>query len=102
MSASDIQILIGSVTGLFVVLAGGAKWLLSHIDARQVKSELAEAKARTELSDRLHEEIRVLRSEVASMQSEKGLYLRRIFQLERFIHAQPGINIPEMEGWPPV
>jgi len=102
MSANEIQILVASITGLLVVLGGGTKWILSHIDAIQTKSAIAEAQARTELSKRLHEEIHVLRMELDKMQAEKRLYLRRIAKLEEFIHAQPDIEIPTMTGWPPL
>lgn len=101
MNATDIQILLASIGGLFVTLGVGSKWLLMYIDQKQAQSELAEATARTELSTRLYEEIRVLRLELANSHQEKRMYLRRIFQLEAFIHSHPGIQVPQMEGWPP-
>lgn len=94
MTPSEIQILIGSIAGLVAAVAGGAKWLLTYIESLQIKASMAEAVAREKLSERLHEEIRVLRI-------ENQLYLRRIYQLEGFIHRQPGIDIPHLEGWPP-
>lgn len=102
MSAVDIQILLGSIAGVLVVLGGGSKWLLSYVDAIQVKSALAEERARTSLSSRLHEEIKVLRDQLESMRTRENLYMRRIYQLESFIHQQPGIDIPTMTGWPPL
>lgn len=93
--------LLASLSGLIVLFGGGAKWLLAHIAANAATSALKESEARAALSERLHDEIRLLRTELAEMHVEKKIYLRRIFQLERFIHAQPGINIPDMEGWPP-
>ena len=109
MSASDIQILIGSVIGLIAALAGGCKWLLMHIEANQVKANLAEEKARSELSTRLYAEISALRQELlvsraetTASHKENKLYLRRIFQLEAFIHTQKGVQAPQMDGWPPL
>lgn len=102
MTPSDIQILIGSIAGLLAVVAGGAKWLLTHIETLQIKYALTESGAREKLSDRLHEEIRVLRMQLVDQQLVSRLYLRRIYQLEGFIHRQPGISIPDLDGWPPV
>lgn len=101
MTAADIQTLIGSAILILATLGGGVQWLLTYIKAAQTQGELAEAKARTELSDRLYEEIRLLRQELANSHEEKRLYLRRIFQLENAIHAQTGMEMPVMEGWPP-
>ena len=94
--------LLASLSGLIVLFGGGSKWLLAHIAANAATSALKESEARSLLSEHLHNEIRILRIELAEMHIEKKLYLRRIFQLERFIHAQPGIDIPDMEGWPPL
>lgn len=101
MTAADIQTFIGSAILILATLGGGVQWLLTYIKAAQTQGELAEAKARTELSDRLYEEIRLLRQELANSHEEKRLYLRRIFQLENAIHAQTGMEMPVMEGWPP-
>lgn len=101
MSANDIQVLLGSAGAFILILSGGGKWLLTHIDALQAKSSLLESTAREALSNRLHEEIRVLRVELVESHKISRLYLRRIHQLEGFIHTQPGIDIPAMDGWPP-
>ena len=101
MSPESITLLVGALGGFLVVIGGGAKWLLSHLDAKDNASARREAEAREALSIRLHEEIQVLRNEIHRNQIEKALYLRRIYQLEFFIHKQPGIEIPSMEGWPP-
>lgn len=101
MTASEIQILITSLIGLLVVFGGGSKWMLTYIDARQAKSALTESQAREALSAILHEEIRVLRMELATSNANSRLYLRRIYQLESFIHTQLLMPIPAMEGWPP-
>lgn len=101
MTASEINMVVGAVLALFAAIAGGGKWLLLYINAQQAESDLAETKARGELSDRLYEEIRVLRLELSNSHAEKRLYLRRIFQLESFIHAQQGLMMPTMDGWPP-
>lgn len=101
MTAAEVQILIASLVALFGVMGAGAKWMLSHIDSKQLKSELSEERARTDLSNRLHDEIKVLRDQLQRLVADKSLYLRRIYQLESFIHKHPGIDIPEMDGWPP-
>jgi hypothetical protein len=101
MSATDIQILLASVGVLLVTVGAGTKWLLMYIGAKQAEAALAESTARNELSARLHEEIRVLRVELAGLHTENRVYLRRIFQLEGFIHNYPDITLPDMEGWPP-
>lgn len=107
--AAEIQILITALIGLLVVFGGGIKWMLMYIDGKQTKSSLNEADARVALSTMLHEEIRILRQElaisnatIAESNATSKFYLRRIYQLESFIHTQAGISIPTMEGWPPV
>jgi hypothetical protein len=101
MSMTEVQILLASIGGLLVVLGTGTSWLLKHIENLQSKEALENIKARTELAERLRSEINVLRADVAQLQDVNRLYLRRIYQLESFIHQQPGINIPSMNGWPP-
>lgn len=113
MSAADISTLLIAAGGFLVVLGGGGKYLLSRMDAKNeaaairmdAKNELAakqEDAARTALSERLQVEISHLREELQKVQGANALYLRRIYQLESFIHRQPGIDIPMMDGWPPV
>lgn len=102
MSAADIQILLASIGVFLVTMGAGAKWLVMYIAAKQSEAALAESTARGELSARLHEEIRVLRVELAGLHTENKTYMRRIFQLEGFIHTHPNLSIPTMEGWPPV
>lgn len=112
MTVTDFQIFATTAVGILVVLGGAIKWLFMYVDTQQKitlgntealqrVTALNEANARTELSARLHDEIRVLRVELSDMRAEKRLYLRRILQLEAFIHAQPGISIPPLDGWPP-
>ena len=101
MTPADITLLIGAIGAFFAVLGGGAKWLLNHIDDKAMESASREESARSALSERLQQEINGLRLDIAKVQAEKSLYLKRIYQLEYFIHMQPGINIPAMEGWPP-
>jgi hypothetical protein len=101
MTATDINTFIGSVIIVLATLGGGVQWLLTYIKAAQTEGELAEAKARTELSDRLYEEIRLLRQELANSHEEKRLFMRRIFQLENAIHMQAGMEMPVLAGWPP-
>lgn len=101
MTMTEVQILFGSLGGLLVTLGTGASWLLKHMEGLQSKAALENLTARTELGERLHIEISALRAEVAQLQGVNRLYLRRIYQLESFIHQQPGIDIPLMAGWPP-
>lgn len=93
--------LIIAIGGLLAVVGGGIKWLLGRVEARIAASAANEKEAREELAKRLNEEIRLLRIELVVAQKDKSLYLRRIYMLENFIHKQPGIEIPIMEGWPP-
>ena len=102
MNAADIQIVATALCGLLVAMGGGASWVIKHIDAKQARSEVAQSIARDALSLRLHEEISSLRVELARMHTENKLYLRRILQLEAFIHTHPGLRAPAMEGWPPL
>lgn len=101
MGTESIVLLLGALGTFFVVIGGGAKWMLSHLDSKDKASALREAEARTELSLRLNQEIASLRADLVRVQSEKSVFLKRIYQLEFFIHQQPGISIPHMEGWPP-
>lgn len=102
MTASDIQIIFASIAALLLALGGGVKWLLVYVAGKQAEGALSESKARSKLSERLYEEIRVLRLELANSHAEKQIYLRRIFQLEAFIHSHEGIELPVMDGWPPL
>ena len=98
---NDIVLLLSSIGGMFIILGGGVKWLLSHIDAKTLAAQKVELDARTQLSNGLNDDIRKLREVVDMMQKRESIYVRRIYQLEGFIHTQPGITIPTMEGWPP-
>lgn len=102
MTAQDITLFLGAF-GVFIgVLGGGGKWLLSHIAANTLASETREQAAREELSKRMREEIDSLKLLLSKTLAEKALYLKRIYQLELFIHKQKDIEIPEMQDWPPV
>ena len=98
--SENIGVLLGSFGGFLVVLGGGVKYLLHYLDAKDVVAELRESQARSELSNRLHDEINDLRKEVSKMRDKELIYLRRIYQLEIFIHQQPNLKIPTLEGWP--
>lgn len=106
MTPESITLLVGSLGGFLTVLGGGVAWLMSHLNAKDAASALRESEARNELNRRLQEEIAGLRSELLLLKQERAselsIYRRRIYQLEFFIHQQPGINIPTMEGWPPI
>ena len=99
MTPSEI---LAAIVTVSAIVGGGAKWIFVVIRADQTAMALKEAEARIELSQRLHDEIRLLRVDLSVMHKEKKLYLRRIYQLEAFIHSKPGMDLPIMEGWPPV
>lgn len=101
MSTDNWPALLVAIGGLLAVLGTGIKWLLNKVEARIASSAVKEQEAREALSKRLNEEIYLLRGELVKSQLEKSLYLRRIYVLEAFIHRQPGIEIPDMNGWPP-
>jgi cell division protein FtsB len=98
---TDVNIIIMSALAVLTAIGGAGKWLLIRIDNKQAASDSAEAEARKALEDRLNEEIKALRAELEHSHALNRLYLTRIFQLEAFIHAQPGIDLPDMQGWPP-
>lgn len=98
MTPNEIFFAIITVLGL---IGGATKWIFVVIRSDQSEMALKEAEARIELSQRLHDEIRLLRVDLSLMHKEKKVYLQRIYQLEAFIHKQPGIELPIMKGWPP-
>lgn len=101
MTAEQWPALIIAIGGVLGGIGAGIRWLLGRVEARIAASAASEKEAREKLADRLNEEIRLLRIELSVSQKDKSLYLRRIYMLENFIHKQPGIEIPIMEGWPP-
>ena len=101
MSASEIQIFLASIGAFLVILAGGTKWLLTHIENQQIKAAQAESALRTQLADRLHEEIRGVKLELLESQATNRLYLKRIYQLEALILKLTDLDLPELIGWPP-
>jgi hypothetical protein len=105
MTVQEWPIVAGALAGLLAVFGTGIKWLVGRIDTQQANAAKMESDARMELSARLHEEIRVLRDELTQARKthaeELALYRQRVYQLEHFIHEQPGINIPSAEWWPP-
>lgn len=101
MTAESITLLLGALGTLFVIIGGGAKWMLSHLDAKDKASALRESEARNALSTRMSEEIFALRQQLDQVRSSSQLYLRRVYQLEYVIHSTTGMKLPEMEGWPP-
>lgn len=101
MTPESITLLIGALGGFFVIIGGGAKWMLSHLDAKDQASALRESEARNELSKRMNEEISALRLQLDTVRSTSQIYLRRVYQLEYIIHTHPDMTLPDMEGWPP-
>lgn len=92
---------ITAMAGLLVVFGGGAKWLLMRTDEKNRLAAAEQTELRVALSDRLHDEIRILRQDITRLQNKESLYLRRIYQLENHIHKHPDIEVPDLEGWPP-
>lgn len=119
MTASDWVLLLGGVTTILITVGGGLKYLIDRSDTKETaaalvesearavmmaettKAQLAESAARERMSERIHGEITALNVLIEKLKERNGLYLRRIYQLEGYIHQQPGIAIPTMEGWPP-
>ena len=101
MTAESLTLLIGALGGFFIVIGGGAKWMLAHLDAKDKAAALRESEARMELTRRMNDEISSLRQDLDSMRGASNVQLRRIYQLEFVIHMTPGLALPEMEGWPP-
>lgn len=113
MSPTEINALFISTIAFFGVLGAACKWVLGRVDAKQIYAEqrqekasltlsLRESEARSELSARLHDEVRVLREEINTMHAEARVMMRRIYDLEKTIHNTPGLALPETEGWPPL
>lgn len=98
---TDFNAIIMAVLAVLAAIGAAGKWILMYVDGKQAASDLVESRALAALSERLHEEIRVLRLELANSHVLSRLYLRRIHQLETYIHMQSNLNMPTMEGWPP-
>jgi hypothetical protein len=101
MTAESITLLIGALGTFLVIIGGGAKWMLSYLEAKDQASALRESEARNALSTRMNDEISALRNQLDEVRSSNQIYLRRVYQLEYAIHAQPGMTLPLTEGWPP-
>ena len=101
MTTADLVLIFGSLGALLATFGGGVKWLMAHVDAKTNEARIIESDARTLMHERLAEDIRIVRAEMVELRREKAIFLKRIYQLERFIHLLPGISIPDMEGWPP-
>lgn len=97
MTAEQWPALIVAIGGFLAVLGTGAKWLIGKVE-QMFKGE---QEAREELQERLELEIHDLKKKIETLSVEKAIFLRRIYQLENFIHGLPGIQIPDMKGWPP-
>ena len=91
---------IGAIGGVLLIFGSGIKWLLNQFNARLAESEASAMKAREALDLRLSTEISALRGQITAMELQKMIFLRRIYQLEAFIHRLPGVDIPDMTGWP--
>ena len=92
--------MVGAIGGVLLIFGSGIKWLLNQFKTRLAESEAAATKARTALDERLSSEINGLRGQITAMEIQKMIFLRRIYQLEAFIHKLPGVDIPDMTGWP--
>lgn len=101
MTADQWPALLVSLGGLLAVIGTGIKWLLGRFEKRLQDSERAARDAREALDKRLSAEIHMLRNQINVMELQKNLFMKRIYQLEGFIHKMPGVSLPDMNGWPP-
>lgn len=101
MTPEHLVAILGAFGSVLSAIGIAGAWMLNRVDANAKASQEKEAEARQQLAAAMQAEITELRSEVAALRSEKGIYLRRIYMLELFITQTPGLQIPEMEGWPP-
>ena len=101
MTAENLVLILGAFGSFLSVLGVGGAWLLNRVDSKAKEAEKDQREAQDELFRRVNAEVEQLRLDLAALRAEKGIYLRRIFQLELFIHQTPGIQIPTMDGWPP-
>jgi len=104
MNAQDIAVLLAALGAFATVFGTGAKWVMVQINSYGREAADREEKARGLLSARLEQEISFLRMELAKVQverqTEKSLFLKRIYQLEHFILVKD-LSLPLMDGWPP-
>jgi hypothetical protein len=101
MTAEQWPAIIIAAGGFLAIVGTGLKWMLSQFEKRLLASEEAARMARVALDTRLSGEIEQLRMQINVLEAQKSLFLRRIYQLENFIHRMPGLEIPDMKGWPP-
>lgn len=115
----DVPSLIASAVVLLATVGTGLKWVLGKVDdrikasdemyAQRIKASQEDAEeARNKLEDRFTAEIKSLQCELASVRNDlrlslelNNLFRNRIYQLENLIHKVPGVEIPDMQGWPP-
>ncbi len=102
MTVDQIPALFGAIGGLLVIVGSGVRWLLGRFEAKLKESEKVARESREALDKRLSQEIHMLRNQINLMELQKNLFMRRIYQLEGFIHRLPGIDLPEMKDWPPI
>ena len=91
MTFQEINVILGSAGSVLLIIGGGIKYLLMRVDEKNRQAAAEQQKARTELNERLHQEITDLRTVVN----------RRVYALEAYIQAMPGVQLPETPGWPP-
>ena len=101
MTTDQWPTLIIAIGSFLATIGYGIKWILSHVETKISAISKKEEAARELFQGLLQAEIKDQDKKIEIMGVEKALYLRRIYQLEHFIHAIPGIFIPEMKGWPP-
>lgn len=106
-TGAEIITLLGVLGGAFVGLGKAIQWYVARFDAKtqramQIESDLRRAveKSFEERIKGLELEIGVQRRLIEEMNKEKQAFLRRIYQLEAFIHASK-MDVPTLEGWPP-
>lgn len=106
-TGAEVITLVGLVGGALAAIGKAIQWYVSRSDARtqramQVENDLRRAveKSFEERIKNLEVEIGVQRKIIETMNRERQIYLRRIYQLEAAMQSH-NITIPGMEGWPP-
>ena len=97
----QLATIIGAIGGLLIILGGGIKWLMIHIENKIKIATGVTEKLQAQLALKTSEEFSALKSSILKLENLNAIYMKRIYQLEKFVHKQPGIEIPDMLGWPP-
>ena len=105
---TDLAAILTASALLLGTVGVGIKWLLIRFEVRIGVGETAAKEARQKLEDRFSADIDRLGKELTEVrltlireQKLNAVYIRRIYQLENYIHSVPGLTIPTMTDWPP-